>query len=213
MTRRLIERVRAPAAAPARGPPELAELTDARARGARAHRPRALERARSRQGSFVSEATVKTHVNRVFAEARPARPRPGGRARLRERARPAGLTGREEAPRRPAGRARARREPRAGAGARARGARHGHAKPGEQVDEDAPLEVDAAAAVRLARPGTSWRTRSTPSARRRRARLPRRRRLDRRLHRRAAAARRARAWSRSTSATASCTRSCAATRG
>ena len=34
---------------------------------------------------FVSEQTVKTHVSRVLDQARPARPRPGGGVRLRER--------------------------------------------------------------------------------------------------------------------------------
>ena len=40
----------------------------------------------------------------------------------------------------------------------------GHSKAGEQVDEDAPLEVERAAAVRLARRATSSRTRSMRSA-------------------------------------------------
>jgi DNA-binding NarL/FixJ family response regulator len=37
---------------------------------------------------FLSEATIKTHLASSHAEARPARPRPGGRTRLRVRPRP-----------------------------------------------------------------------------------------------------------------------------
>ena len=66
----------------------------------------------------------------------------------------------------------------------------GHTKPGEQVDEDAPLEVERAAAVRLARRAQARERARRVRRRRRRARLPRPRRVDRRLHRRAAPARR-----------------------
>ena len=69
----------------------------------------------------------------------------------------------------------------------------GHSKPGEQVDEDAPLEVEqpppyvSRAGHKLANALDAFGVDVG------RARLPRRRRLDRRLHRRAAAARARRA--------------------
>ena len=68
----------------------------------------------------------------------------------------------------------------------------GHSKPGEQVDEAAPLEVErpppyvSRAGHKLANALDAFGV--DPA----RARLPRPRRVDRRLHRRAAPARRAR---------------------
>ena len=67
----------------------------------------------------------------------------------------------------------------------------GHSKPGEQVDEARRLEVERAAAVRLARRAQARERARRVRRRPGRARLPRRRRVDRRLHRRPAPARRA----------------------
>ena len=63
-------------------------------------------------------------------------------------------------------------------------------KPGELVDRATPIELVAARPRSCRAAARSWPRRSTRSASSRRARLPRRRRLDRRLHRCPAAARR-----------------------
>ena len=65
----------------------------ARARGAAADRARAARTPRSPASSFVSEATVKTHVDALLTKLGAARPRAGGRARLRVGHRAAGERG------------------------------------------------------------------------------------------------------------------------
>ena len=86
-------------------------------------------------------------------------------------------------------------------------------KPGQLVDAEVELAVDAAPPF-VSRGGVKLANAlDALGVDGRRAPLPRRRRLDRRLHRLPAAARTRRTWWRSTSPTASWTASCARTRG
>ena len=66
-------------------PPGVAELTLARARGLRADHPRAVQR-RDRRGALHQRHHGQDPRHPAAAEARPARPRPGDRARLPDRA-------------------------------------------------------------------------------------------------------------------------------
>ena len=82
LTRRLIERyvtTTAPADAALRE--RFGELTERELEILRLL-TRGLSNAEIGSELFLSEATVKTHVTRVLAEARRARPRPSGRARV-----------------------------------------------------------------------------------------------------------------------------------
>ena len=88
ITRRLIEEFVSrppPGLTPCPGP--LDELTE-RERQVLQRIARGLSNAEIAHELYVTDATVKTHVNHLLAKAGPPRPRPGGRARLRNRARP-----------------------------------------------------------------------------------------------------------------------------
>ncbi len=87
ITQRLIEEyVRRPLSGSA-APAELGALTERELEVLKLI-ARGLSNAEIAASLFLSEATVKTHITHILTQARAARPRAGGRRRLRVRARP-----------------------------------------------------------------------------------------------------------------------------